>query len=183
MRFALLCVLVIGLVSSAEAQSKLQWFFKGTAYQTNAEGKTVAVPITEKTLMKDIAQAAGITEYSTWRWAYHIRGSGFGDTASIIDANGNVLDEVFGYFFGEAFGRVAVTNAEQTVERRLDYIYTKQNTHSLGSAFITKRYITPTIGPKRVIIEGEMQWVVQPNAAAPGGKVCVGRFTTGRTLY
>jgi hypothetical protein len=75
----------------------------------------------------------------------------------ISNANGQVLTTEFGFYFGSDtnLGRYAVTNATQTEQRRVDQIYTFNNTAytyengaSLGGAFTCKRFLTDSKGTR-----------------------------------
>ncbi len=81
-------------------------------------------------------------------------------------------------------GRSAITNNVATQQRRLDYIYmfgntdyTYPNSHSMGASFTTKRFIGDANGNVHATINGDMEWIVNPNNNA-GTKVCAGSFTT-----
>ncbi len=155
---------------------------RGTCYQTNANGQVVATPISESSLLQDAAAAGGITDTKTLALVYHVQGSGFGDTIDVVYAsNGSVATTLYGLFFGDdtvqSLGRTALTNSPGNEVRRLDYIYTTQNTHSMGACFTTKRYLTDGKGNVRTTIDGEMQWIVNP-VGGTGTKVCKARFTT-----
>ncbi len=187
----LACALVAG-VPSAQAQYMYQFLFKGTAYQTNGTGNIVATPITDQTLLQDRASMGGITDLSTVAIVYHIGGDPKGDTVEVVSSsNGQKLAFEFGFWFGDdpTLGRSALTNATQTEVRRVDYLYTLEdstytypNSHSMGSAFVTKRYMTDTSGNVRPTIEGTMQWIVNPQNNR-STIVCVGTFTLGLLLF
>lgn len=167
----------------AHAQSEYQWVFRGTRYQQSSDGRLVGTPFTEKTMLQEALAAGGITDASPYAVVYHVAGSSFGDTVDIVyRTNGVAVKTLYGFFFGQDFGRILLANAEGTQEKRLDYIYTDQNSHSLGSAFITKRIMPDKKGTRRVVLEGQMQWVVQPQGNIPA-QICVGRFSTGKTLF
>src|SRR5262245_57003701 len=90
--------------------------YKGTCYQTDASGKIVGKQVTEKTLLEDFANAGGITDLKTLAVVYHVGGSDLGDTIDVVNAtNGQPLGTLFGLFFGEAFGRTAITNGTANV--------------------------------------------------------------------
>jgi hypothetical protein len=159
---------------------------QGTCYQTNGTGNFVATPITEKTLVQDAAQAGNVSP-SSIAIVYHLQNSGLGDTIDIVDATtGSTVVNLFGLYFGDdpTLGRSAATNSTQTVIRRLDYIYTQQNTtftsfnsHSMGSAFTVKRFMTDTNGITQATIEAQMSWIVNPSGTS-GTKLCNVNFST-----
>ena len=169
---------------TAFAQTEFQFSFRGTSYQTNGSGNIVALPLTEQALLEEAAQANGVSTNNV-TLAYHVRGSSFGDTVDIINrSTGAPLNWVFGFYFGEdaSLGRSALTNRTQTEQRRVDYIYTQQNSHSMGAAFVTKRLLQDTNGNVHTTIEGPMHWIVLPQGTNTM-KVRSGFFTVGRPLF
>jgi hypothetical protein len=159
---------------------------QGTCYQTNGSGNFVATPVTDKVLLQDAARAGNV-DPNTIALVYHLQSSGLGDTIDVINAStGSTLANLFGLYFGDdpTLGRSAATNATQTEIRRLDYIYTAQNTtytsfntHSMGSAFTSKRYLTDTNGISHVTVEAQMSWIVNPSGTN-GTRICTANFST-----
>src|SRR5262245_33240871 len=166
---------------SATAQGMFTFIFSGTCCQINASGNIVKTTISQRTLLNDAAQAAGV-DPSGLMLVYHIHGTDFGDTLDLINAStGAVLVNVFGFYFGEDFGRQAITNSAGTIVKRLDYLYTQQNDHSLGAALVTKT-IQPKISGTQTQISGTMNWVVESTASSPT-KICNGTFFIGPELF
>ena len=173
---------------SAFAQSPFLYHLtmNGTCYQTNGTGDFVSTPMTDQVLVQEAARAGNVSP-SSIALVYHLQSSGLGDTIDIVDANnGSTLVNLFGLYFGDdsTLGRSAATNATQTVVRRLDYIYTQQNTtytsfntHSMGSAFTVKRFLTDTNGVTQVTVEAQMSWICNPSGTN-GTKLCTVNFTT-----
>ncbi len=191
-------ILVVALLAlaalSATAQtitSKLRFTFRGTCYQTNGPGNIIATPITELTLLQDRAQAGGITDLSTVAIVYHFNADPKGDSIEIVNsANGQTLALEFGLWFGAdaSLGRSTLTNAAKNEIRSVDYVYTLDNStytswnsHSMGAAFVTRRFLTDTNGNIRVTAEGPLHWNVNPTANT-STKVISGVFTTGAPL-
>ena len=155
--------------------------FRGTCYQTNTAGVVVPTPVTEQTLLQDAAAAGGI-DWHSLALVYHVQGSSFGDTIDVVDAaTGSVDTTLYGLFFGDNtvqdLGRTALTNSLGSEVRRLDYIYTSQNSHSMGACFTTKRFQTDGNGSLRETFNGQMQWVVNPVGNA-GTKLYTASFVT-----
>jgi hypothetical protein len=171
-------------LSSASAQTYLfRMTLRGTCYQTNAAGNIVTTPITETTLLQQAAQAGGV-DPSTLAIVYHIQGSSFGDTIDVVNASsGAVATTLYGLFFGDdsvqALGRTALTNSPGNEVRRVDYIYTSQNSHSMGASFTTKRFLTDKSGNVHTTIDGQMEWIVNPTSAN-GTQVYKATFSTTR---
>jgi hypothetical protein len=146
----------------------------------------VSSPITDKILVQDAAQKGGVNPGSILL-VYHLQSSGLGDTIDFVDANtGLTLSTLFGLYFGDdaSLGRTAATNATQTEVRRLDYVYTQQNTtytsynsHSMGAAFTVKRFLTNTNGTSQAVVEAQMSWIANPSGTN-GTKVCTASFNT-----
>lgn len=193
-RTLLLLTFLILPASDSHAQYLYKFLFKGTAYLTNATGNVIATPITEMSLLEDRARRGGITDLSKLAIVYHINADEKGDTVEIVDAvTGAKLAFQFGFWFGSdaLLQRSAITNATGTEVRRVDYIYTTEdstftsgNSHSIGAAFVTKRFLTDTNGSVHRSIEGPMHWMVNPHLLTTNGTVlCTGTFTIGSPLF
>jgi hypothetical protein len=175
---AVLAVSLMCASPAATAQYLFNVTLRGTAYDVDSSGKMVTNAITEKTILKDLAAAVGLTDFSNWALVYHIGGSSFGDTIDVVNAtSGATLDTVFGFYFGDSLGRYAMTNTTQTEVRRVDYIYTKQSQFALGSAFLTKRFTPDGSGNVRTSTDAEMHWLVRPQGGKPT-QTCSAIFTT-----
>ena len=178
-------MLLAGLLGTVSVSGQTPYLLKitlrGTCYQTNTTGVVVATPISDQTLLQDAAAAGGV-DWHTLALVYHVKGSSFGDTIDIVNAtNGTVDTTLYGLFFGDNtvqnLGRTALTNSPGTEVRRLDYIYTSQNSHSMGACFTTKRFQSDRNGNVHATFEGQMQWEVNPVGNA-GTKVCTASFRT-----
>jgi hypothetical protein len=177
--------------ANAQSYSEYKFIFSGTAYETNALGKLVGTPITDQTLLQDRAQLGGITDLSTISIVYHLNGNPLGDTVDVIsNANGQVLVTELGLYYGSdpSLGRIAVTNAAQTQQRRVDYIYTSNgstytfdNDDSVGLSITSKNFVI-TNGSTNANICGTMSWGVQPQGTN-GAILCTGKFSLGQPLF
>lgn len=168
-------------------------------YATNAAGNIVGTPITDQTLLADRAAEGGITDLSTVAIVYHIGGAAPNggnppwDTIDIINAtNGAFLTTEFGLYYGSdgQYDRTAVTNATSTEERRIDYLYTFNNSgytinasDSIGAAIITKRFLNDGSGNTNTIIDGSFAWDALPHGTNIVPIVCTGTFTLGKPLF
>jgi hypothetical protein len=180
-------LLLSELAASGQSYYEYKFIFSGFAYQTNADGKMVATPITDQTLLQDRARGGGITDLSTISIVYHIDGGTLGDTIDIIsNATGQVLTTELGLYFGSdtGLGRTAVTNAAQTQVIRIDYIYTSSastytfdNDDSVGCG-MTSKNVTAT----NAVITGNLSWGVQPQGTN-GPIVCIGKYSVGQPLF
>jgi hypothetical protein len=151
----------------------------------------VGTPITEQTLLQDRARQGNITDLSTIAIAYHIDGNSLGDTVEIISSSsGEVIAPEFGLYFGSdaSLGRTAVTNALQTAQKRVDYIYTPDNStytfdndDSVGVA-MTSKWLVTTNGATNAVISGVMSWAVEPQGTN-GTILCIGSFSLGQPLF
>ena len=184
-----LCATAVSLYDlGAPAQSPFLYHLtmNGICYQTNGTGNFVTTPMTDQVLVQEAARAGNVNP-SSIALVYHLQSSGLGDTIDIVDAStGSTLVNLFGLYFGDdsTLGRSAATNATQTVVRRLDYIYTQQNTtytsfntHSMGSAFTVKRFLTDTNGNTQVTVEAQMSWIANPSGTN-GTRLCTVNFST-----
>ena len=187
---AALAILAFSMVS-VNAQYMYKFVFSGTSYQLDGSGNVVAVPITDQTLVNDRAAAGGVNP-NTLAIVYHLGGDSKGDTVEVVSATtGAVQVFEFGFWFGSdpSLGRSALTNSSLTEIRRVDQVftlnnstYTYGNNDGMGSAFITKRTVTDANGNKHMTIEGPIQWLVTaqyPNSA----KMCIGTFTASQVLF
>jgi hypothetical protein len=180
-RVGVLAMLLVG-VWPAQAQYLFSVTFRGTNYQADASGKIVPLQTTEDSILKEIAERHGIADPKTLALIYHIQGSGFGDTIDAVYANSGASVQTFlGLFFGDdpTLDRLALTNAAGTEIRRLDFLYTDQNTHSMGVGFTTKRFVPGDSGAIRATFEGQLHWVYLPTGNYPI-RVCTGAWTTTR---
>jgi hypothetical protein len=155
---------------------------RGSFYETNAVGQVTRTAVTEAEILKQIGASAGFNDVSGWALVYHINGSSFGDTIDVVEINsGKVLDTFLGFFFGSdlSLGRMALTNAFNTQERRVDQLYTKQSPYALGSAFVTKRFVTDGLGNVSATIDADMHYLVLGQNGR-GPRMFLGSFTTTR---
>jgi len=186
-------LLLGGFSARAQSYHEYKFVFSGTAYQTNAAGVIVATHITDQTLLRDRARLGNIDNLNTISLVYHIGGGPpYGDTVDIIsNSTGQTLTTEFGFYFGSdaALGRTAVTNLFQTQQRRVDYIYTfdnstytYNNSDSLGAAF-TYRSLVNTGKITNAIINGTMSWNVIPTGPNTSPMLCIGNFSLGRPMF
>ncbi len=179
----LLCgALLLAGACGAHAQSPYLFYvtLRGSSYQTNDAGVFVPVPMSDQSILADAARAGGITDLKTLALVYHINGSSFGDTIDVVNSStGASLKTVFGFYFGDdpTLNRLALTNSATSEVRRIDYIYTDQSSHSMGTAFLTKRFVTDAKDNVRTTIDAQMQWIVTP-IGNDGVKICKASFTT-----
>jgi hypothetical protein len=187
-RSAVLLLLVASQLT-VFAQYELAISVRGLNCSTNAGRQVLSKPITEQTLLADGAANQGIADLSSVALVYHEQGPGYDSTSAdsidLVNAStGAPIFTLFGLFFGDStnLNRVAITNAANTMVKRVDYIYTTQNSHSMGAAFVTKRFLRDGNGHTRPIIEGQMQWIINP-VATNGTQVCRATFCTKKIRY
>ncbi len=186
-------VLMLGtLFAGGQTYSRYRFIFHGTAYQTNAAGHLVGTPITDQTLLKSRAAQGNITDLNTIAMVYHINGNSLGDTVEIVSTNGTYLTTEFGFYFGtdSALGRTAVGTPSTTGQRRVDPIYTFDNSEytyansdSVGAAFTYKRFLPGAKGVTNAIIDGTMSWGVIPTGTNTSPIVCIGTFNLGKPMF
>ena len=171
------------------AQNELLLTFRGTYYQSDANGNVVGHPITEQTWLLEAAQAGGTTDTSGMAVVYHVGGSSFGDTIDVVNrATGAKLTSLLGMFFGdpsvEDIGHLPVSDAAGDEVRRIDQVFVfyadnSESGESLGSAFVTKRFQQDTFGNRHDTIEGDLNYLALHEGTNPT-RMVVGTFTTTR---
>jgi len=162
------------------AQDKFQLVFTGTCSTTDGSGRIMPRPITNATLLQDFAKANGVTDTSWLALAYHVHGNDLGDTIDVINrTNGATAGTIFGLYFGEDFGRMSLLSTSGKQMKRIEYVYTDQNSHSLGSVLLTDYYFFDANGhTNNTVILGQMQYLILPNATHTNAQVCSGSFST-----
>lgn len=164
---------------NAHAQ-KLQMTLSGTCATLDGQGHIVSTAINNQTLLQAAATAGGLRDTSTLGLAYHINGNSLGDTIEVINrTTGATLTTLYGLYFGESFGRQALLSSSHRQMRRVEYIYTDQNSHSLGSALLTDYFFLDNSGnTNATYVLGQMQWVVTTDSTHPNTQICNATFTT-----
>ncbi len=176
-------VFLLSAQRAAAAMPNLyQVVISGTSWTTNSAGQIVPQALNNATLLKHMADINGIKDYSWWALAYHIGGNDLGDTIDIINrTNGTTLTSLFGLYFGEAFERKALLSASKRQMKRIEYIYTDQSPHSIGSALLTEYYFfDPSGATNNVVVLGQMQWLIIPDNNNPNMRVNSASLTTTR---
>lgn len=172
--------LLVASATTTLAQNRFQFVFTGTCWTTNSSGKIVPSQITNGTLLRDFANLNGVTNTSWLALAYHVGGSDLGDTIEVINrTNGATVGTIFGLYFGESFGRMGMLSSSGKQMKRIEYVYTDQNSHSLGSVLLTDYFFFDSNGnTNNTVIQGQMQYLVVPDGTHPNMQVCSGSFTT-----
>lgn len=181
------------MTCNAQQPYLFKFVFKGVAYQRDSSGNIVGVPITDQSIIADRAARGGV-DPNTLAIVYHLDGDEKGDTVEVVDKNtGQLRVFQFGFWFGDdrtlALGRSALTNSSLTEIRRVDQLftlndsaYTSQNGHGMGTAFVTKRFIRDNNGVVHTTIEGPLQWIVAAHGTN-GTKICHGTFVASQPLF
>jgi len=187
MKVPIVLTVLVGLAllpMSSDAQSYWVLKYTGVATSTNGIGKIETRPMTDRTLVQNCAQHAGVTDTSALALVLHINGSSAGDTLEVVNTTDPNLFrcEVFELAFP-----VSYTNDAGGLIKTFAYVYNSSSdifgdpsSHSRGSAVIT---LTST--GKRTVINGKLQfWLGQwiDDAPAPKATVCSGTFTSTRAL-
>jgi hypothetical protein len=175
--FSLTAIALFSL-SSVQAQNN-QYHIKlsGTSTTTDASGHIVHLPINNRTLLRDVAKLSNLTDTSWLGLAYHVGGNDLGDTIDVINrTNGATLRTLYGLYFGEAFGRQELTTSDNHT-KRIEYIYTDQNSHSLGSVVLNDFYNVNNGQTNHTMILGTgMEWLVTTDSTHTAPAVCTGSF-------
>ena len=141
-----------------QAADHYQW----QLFNPGSSGHIIATPVNNRTLLQDFARSHGVSDLSTLGLAYHVGGNELGDTIEVINrTDGSTVYTLFGLSFGESFGRTALLSGSGKQLKRLEYIYTDQNSHSLGSAVLTDYYFFDSNGQTNATyVLGQMQYIV-----------------------
>ncbi len=175
-------VVVLAWATSGNAQNQLQMNLSGFCYTTDGQGRIVPQVVNNQTLLQQAAEAGGLTDTSGLGLAYHLNGNSLGDTIEVINrTNGVVLKTLFGLYFGESFGRESLLSASHRQMKRIEYLYTDQNSHSIGSALLTDYFFLDNSGnTNATYVLGQMQWLTLTDATHTNAQVCTASFTTTR---
>lgn len=146
----------------------------------DAQGHIIDQPINNQTLLQKAAAAGGLKDTSGLGLSYHIGGNPLGDTIEVINSTtGATLTTLFGLYFGESFGRQSLLSASHRQMRRIEYVYTDQNGHSLGSALLTDYYFFDSKGnTNATYVLGQMHYLILADATHTNTQVCSASFTT-----
>jgi hypothetical protein len=188
--FVFFGVVISLIVWPPRSVGQAYWVLKytGTATGTNGAGKIVTSPMTDKTLVQNCAQHAGLKDTSGLALVLHVNGSSVGDTLEVVNTSDPNLFhcQVSQLAFPESY-----TNSSGTVIKTFSYVYNNDSdifsdpsSHSRGSAVIT-RTIGSGQGGTRTTLTGKLQfwlgdWI--DNAPAPKATLCSGTFTSTGTL-
>lgn len=156
-----------------------QFSFNGTSSTTDSTGKIVNKTITQNDLLQEYAKQNNVNDTSGLAIAYHFNGNSNGDTIDVVNRQtAAVVHTLIGLYFGEAFGRMELVSTSKRQIKHLEYIYTDQNDHSLGSSLITD-YIWYDTGGKTngLAFFGNLQYLVTPNNVHSNVEVISGNFT------
>jgi|SRR6516225_8781774 hypothetical protein len=175
--------------TTSPAQQLYQVVFTGTSSTTDSTGKIVTRKTNNQTLLQDYGKNHGATDVSFLALAYHMKtpsDNQVGDTIDVINrTNGTYYATLIGFYFGEdpTLGRTDLLSGSGRQQRRIEYIYTEQNNHSMGSALITNYYWFDTQGKtNNVMAFGQMQWIENPDNVSTNTQVNTGSFTTAKRL-
>jgi hypothetical protein len=182
--FKVIACLITGLFVSelsAHAQ-KYQFTFRGIGWTTNAAGRFVSYPISERTWLVEYARLNGIRNLRSLNLIYQAGGDQRGDVIKIVNpTNGATIYPLFSFFFGESFDRAALTNRDGSQIKRLEYVYTHDNSHSVGSVLVTESLTLDHMGhTNRTLVGAQMDYFALPNALHPSVQICNGTLTLGR---
>jgi hypothetical protein len=178
------CAVILATTFNVYAQNQLQIVINGSSATTDSNGHIVSKPISNATLLSDFAHANGVSDTSGLMLAYHLGGNQLGDTIDVINrTNGASVFTLFGLYFGESFGRLALLSGSGRQLKRIEYIYTDQNSHSLGSALLTDYFFLDTNGnTNATYVLGQMQYLILPDSTHTNTQVCTANFNTYRPL-
>lgn len=173
------CAMLLAGQINSRAQALYHLSFRGSSSTTDPSGRIVSHPINNGTLLKDFAALHNSGKTAGLGLAYHIGGNELGDTIDVINTtNGAVVYSLFGLYFGESFGRMELPSASGRQIKRIEYVYTDQNSHSLGSVLLTTYYWFDSNGNTNAtaVLGSNMQYLVLPNNLNTNVQVCTASF-------
>jgi hypothetical protein len=174
------------MVCSVAAQDlKFQLTCTGNCVSNDASGKLVSRPINTQTWLHEFAVANGLSTSRGLSVIYHVAAEDLGDRIEVINSStGDLVGSAFLLFFGEStdLGRVAITNNFNTQVKKIHYVYTYQNSHSMGSALLTERfYLDENGNTTNAVIQGLMHYLFVADYAH-NLEICNVSFVTGKRV-
>ncbi len=151
-------------------------------------GKFAASTYNTASILAPYAQANGLRLQDV-ALIYHLNSDPEGDTIEVINrTNGVFLGKPFALLFGDDYhgaqnlGRMGLTNSVGTQVRKIHYVYTDQNSHSMGSCLLSEHFDKDANGTvTNGLIMGAMSWIVVPDGTQPM-QVYNGSLFTSRML-
>ncbi len=162
-------------------QAKFHLLFNGWCVSNGPAGIFVVRPLNNKTILTQYAQSAGLPNIKNLDLIFHFNASALGDAIEIVDTTtSNVLATPFGLYFGEdqSLGRFAITNSFGSQVRKIQYVYTGQNSHSMGDAIMAEAfYPDQNNNTTNAIVYGLINYLVAPDGTQ-NPNICNGSFVT-----
>ncbi len=175
-------------VINCEAQSQGTRFLmsiSGSCLSNAPSGYLGVRYFNTQSMLKDFAAAGGIANPNSLALIYHLGSDVRGDSIEVVNAGtGQLLDTPFLLYFGDdqSLGRMALTNSFHTQVAKIHYVYTDQNSHSMGSCLLRERFSYNRSGQlTNGLITGTMTWIITPDGHQPM-QVLNAAITTTRIL-
>lgn len=164
---------------SAAGQDLYKLKFKGTRGSLDGAGNAQEERLDNKTLIREWAARAGVTDVSGLQLVFHRNAdANGGDAIEVVDRDGSVVVTAFPMTFPEP----AKASAKKgIIESRFAYVYNLYHSEFSRGTVIMNRVTTldKQGGLKRFAVKGEMQWYEVPEGTN-GLRICAGTFKAGK---
>lgn len=183
-RTLILLVVLLGWSVTARAQGLYRITFKGNCSGADTNGHVFSQAVNNKTLIREFASRAGVSNVHNLDLVFHLNASPDGDAIEVINRKtGELVVTVFPISFPE------VATAETPfgiTERRFAYVYNIYDPgFSRGTTIINEHSVLNKNGQiTRTVLDGDMQWyqLAAPDKSHPF-RICTGKFNVhGRRL-
>jgi hypothetical protein len=168
---------------TAQAQNLYKVNFKGTASGVSAAGDEFTQQLNNKTLIREWAARAGVSNQNNLILAYRVGSGSSGDTMELINKkDGSSSATVFILASPET---ATAETPKGAVMKRFMYMYdVYQPGFSMGTAILNERVSLGKNGAtNRFVADADTQWFWQPNGTTNRFRIGSGKFNvTGRPL-
>ncbi len=179
-RFLSLLIVALALFSEARAQTNTNTVplddhrflltFNGASVSNTPAGTFGANRVNNRTLLLPYAQA-GTAPLTNLALVYHLNSDPRGDSIEVYNTQtGQVVDTPYLLYFADdqGLGRAGLTNSVATQVRKIHYVYTSQNSHSMGACLLSEHLYKNSDGTlNNAIIMGDIYWVLLPQGDQP----------------
>ncbi|HLP77399.1 MAG TPA: hypothetical protein VK327_10835 [Candidatus Paceibacterota bacterium] len=176
----LVIAIQLGTGVDAGVQELYQLKFGGKSSSVNSSGDEKTTSISDRTLVRDWSQRAGIPYNKNLVLAFHRNVDSRGDAIEVVDKKtGETVTTVAPLFFPET---AASTTSRGVAERHFAYVYNLyQSDYSRGTAVMNENTSVKNGVTNRFVMTGEMQWYVLPEGTN-GLRINWGSLKVGKKL-
>ncbi|HEV2391887.1 MAG TPA: hypothetical protein VG146_05935 [Verrucomicrobiae bacterium] len=166
-------LLAIAAISASTARAEDHKFlltFTGACVSNAPSGSFAARRVNNQMFVQPYAQANFLPPDGV-ALVYHLNSDPRGDSIEVINrTNGAVLGVPLLLYFADdtTLGRMGLTNSVATQIRKIEYVYTSQNSHSMGSCLLNEHLYKDGNGTlTSAVIMGAITWIVVPDGTQP----------------